>query len=124
MIVLLTAGIMRVFDGIWLIHNSNAPLYSLTGALLGTSFKTYGWIYLAVGVVLILSGLALASGSEIARWIGVFAGSVLAITAIWWVPYSPVWALLYVAIGIGLIYALVAYGGDPAADEAGDTATV
>lgn len=111
MIVLLTAGIMRIFDGIWMIHNGNVVHLYLQGSLFGTSLKTYGWIYLVVGIILILAALALAGGSELARWIGIFAGAVLAISSIWWIAYEATWALLYVAIGFSIIYGLVAYGG-------------
>jgi len=121
MIVLLVAGIMRVFDGFWMIHNANVVgTYNLSGSLLGSSLKTYGWVYLLVGIVLILSAVGLSSGSELSRWIGVFAGAVLAITAVWWIEVAPVWAILYIAIGIGLIYGLVVYGGHHGAHEAHD----
>jgi hypothetical protein len=113
MIVLLTAGVMRIFDGIWMIHNSNSlSSTTLAGSLLGTSFKTYGWLYLLLGVVLILVALGLAAGSEVCRWLGIAAGAVLAITAIWWIEYYPVWALVYVGLGFGVIYGLAMYGGN------------
>jgi len=125
MIVLLTAGIMRIFDGIWMIHNANAVgTYNLTGSLFGTSLKTYGWIYLIVGVLLILVSLALAGGSEIARWLGIAAGAVLAISAIWWVPYNAVWSLLYIGIGIGVIYGLAMYGGESSETEEVESPTM
>jgi len=121
MIVLLTAGIMRVFDGIWMIHNSNvATGLQLSGSLWGTSLKTYGWIYLCVGIVLILTALALASGAEWARWVGIFAGAILAITACWWLPIYAIWALVYIGIGIGVIYGLAAYGGNPEVADSPD----
>jgi hypothetical protein len=111
MIVLLTAGIMRVFDGIWMIHNGNQLHIYLQGSLLGTNLKTYGWLYLLVGIVLILSAFALMGGSELARWIGVFAGVVLTVSAVWWIYYQPIWALVYIGIGIAIIYGLCAFGG-------------
>ena len=112
MIVLLTAGIMRVFDGIWLIHNANSlERLTLTGSIFGGSMKTYGWIYLLIGVGLILVALALASGSEVARWIGIVAGVVLAVSAVWWLPYYPFWAMVYIGLGAGVIYGLSMYGG-------------
>ena len=122
MIVLLTAGIMRVFDGIWMIHNANS-LYSstyldhLTGSLFGTSLKTYGWIYLLIGVALILVALALSSGSEIARWLGLVAGVVLAVSAVWWLPYAPLWAMIYIGLGAGVVYGLAMYGGEEQTTE-------
>jgi hypothetical protein len=124
MVVLLTAGIMRVFDGIWMIHNANAvQSYNLTGSLFGTSLKTYGWIYLIVGVLLILVALALAGGSEIARWLGIAAGAVLSISAVWWLPYAPVWALLYVGLGVGVIYGLAVFGGESESASSSESIT-
>ena len=33
-----------------------------------------------------------------------------------WLPYCPVWSLVYVAMAVLVVYALVAYGGrEPAA---------
>jgi len=120
MIILLTAGIMRVFDGIWMIHNANSSVgsqYNLVGSLFGTSLKSYGWIYLIVGVLLILVALALSGGSEIARWLGIVAGAVLAISAVWWLPYAPFWASVYIGLGIAVIYGLAMYGGEEAPIE-------
>lgn len=117
MIVLVTAGIMRIFDGIWLVHNSNTA-QSLTGGILGSSLKAYGWVYIVVGALLILVALSLMSGSEIGRWAGVAAGVILAITAVWAMPYYPVWALTYIAIGVGVIYGLSVHGGHEQADLA------
>jgi hypothetical protein len=116
MIVLFVAGVMRIFDGIWMIHNGNAA-QSLSGAIFGSSLKTYGWIYIIVGVLLILVSLSLMSGSELGRWLGVAAGAILAISAVWVIPYFQVWGLLYAALGIGIIYGLVAHGGHDEATE-------
>jgi len=60
---------------------------------------------------LILCAFAIAQRSQIARWIGIVAGAVCAITSIWWMPYYPIWSLTYIAIGIGVVFALAAYGG-------------
>jgi hypothetical protein len=40
----------------------------------------------------------------------VLASRKWAISAIWWMPYYPIWSLTYIAIGGLAIYALVAYG--------------
>ena len=47
-------------------------------------------------------------GGEISRWVGIVAAGIAAITAFSWMPYYPVWALIYVIIAIFVIYALVA----------------
>ena len=110
-IVLGVAGIMRVFDAIWAFSYHGVLPQNLEGAIFGHSLKTYGWIYLVVAAVLIVCGVFLFSGSQLARWVGVLAGAIAAISAIWWMPYYPVWSLIYIGIGGAVIYALVAYGG-------------
>jgi hypothetical protein len=110
-IALITAGIMRVFDAIWAFRYHGALPQNLEDAIFGHSLKTYGWVYLVIAAVLIVCGFLLFSGSQVARWVGVIAGAIAAISAIWWMPYYPVWSFTYVAIGGAVIYALVTYGG-------------
>ena len=57
-IVLGVAGIMRIFDAIWAFRYHGAVPQHLEDAIFGTSLKTYGWVYLIVGIILILCGLA------------------------------------------------------------------
>jgi hypothetical protein len=110
-VVLGVAGIMRIFDGIWAFRYKGALPENLQNALFGTTLKNYGWLWLIVGILLILCALGVMARSQISRWIGVFAGAVLAISAIWWMPYYPIWSLAYIGIGIFVIYGLVVYGG-------------
>jgi hypothetical protein len=110
-VVLGVAGIMRIFDGIWAFrYKGNLP-DQLQNSLLGTNLKNYGWLWLIVGIVLILCALGVMARSQISRWIGIFAGAVMAISAIWWMPYYPIWSLTYIGIGVLVIYALVVEGG-------------
>ena len=89
----------------------------LQSALFGTTLKNYGWLWLIVGIVLILCALGVMARSQISRWIGVFAGAVIAVSAIWWMPYYPIWSLAYIGIGILVIYALVVEGGRAAVTQ-------
>ena len=110
-IVLGVAGIMRIFDAIWAFRYHGAVPQNLEDAIFGTSLKTYGWVYLIVGIILILSSLAVMGHSQLGRWVGIAAGAIGAISAIWWMPYYPIWSLTYIALGVFVIYALAAYGG-------------
>ncbi len=109
-VVLGIAGIMRIFDAIWAFSYHGALPSDLENALFGHSLKTYGWVYLVVGIVLILCAGGVIAGSQFSRWLGIFAGAVMAISAIWWMPYYPIWSLTYIATGVVVIYALAVYG--------------
>jgi hypothetical protein len=56
-VVLGVAGIMRIFDGIWAFRYKGAVPDHLQNALLGTTLKNYGWLWLIIGIVLILCAL-------------------------------------------------------------------
>jgi len=115
-VILIIAGILRVIDAIWAFSYHGALPDGLQGALLGHSLTTYGWIWLIAGVILIASGALLFGPSdrpsaEIARWVGIIAASLGAISAIFVMPYYPVWSLLYIIVAVMVVYGLVAgYG--------------
>ncbi len=110
-IALGVAGIMRIFDAIWAFRYHGVVPQNLEDAIFGHSLKTYGWVYLVVGIVVILCAGGVLVRSQISRWIGIFAGAVMAISAIWWMPYYPIWSLTYIGIGVLVIYSLAVYGG-------------
>jgi len=109
-VVLGIGGVMRIFDAIWAFRYHGALPSNLEDAIFGHSLKTYGWVYLAVAAVLLVCSYLLYQGSQFARWIGVAAGALLAISATWWLPYYPVWSLIYIGIGMLVVYALIAHG--------------
>jgi hypothetical protein len=116
--VLGIAGIMRFFDAIWAWSYNGAVPDNLQNALFGHSLNTYGWVYLIVAIVLVGSSFGVLTGSQFARWIGIVAGAILAVTSIWWMPYYPIWSLTYIGIGVAVIYALAVFGGHNTVDSA------
>ena len=85
------------------------PASNLEDALFGHGLRTYGWLWLVVAIILFLAGLGVMARSQVSRWVGVVAGAVAAISAIWWMPYYPVWSLEYIGMGVIVIYALVVH---------------
>ena len=119
-VVLIIAGIMRVIDAIWAFQYHGAIPGNLQGAVLGHSLETYGWIWLFAGLILIVAGILILGPSdrpsaEVSRWIGIVAAALAAISAIFVMPYYPVWSLIYIVIAIVVIYGLSAHFGDETA---------
>ncbi len=109
--VLGVAGVMRIFDAIWAFRYHGVLPSNLEGAVFGHSLKTYGWVWLVVGVLYIVSAFAVLGGSELGRWVGVVAAGLGGVAAMFWAPYYPVWALIYIGLGALVMYALLVYGG-------------
>jgi len=72
-IALGVAGIMRIFDSIWAFRVHNVVLPEGT---LGDNIRNYAWLWLIVGILLILCAFAVAQRSQFARWVGIVAGAV------------------------------------------------
>jgi hypothetical protein len=105
------AGISRIFDGVWAFRYDGAVPDNLEGAILGSNLSTYGWTWIIVGLLLFVGSFLVVMRNQFARWIGIIGGALLAISALWQMPFYPVWSLTYVLLGVLVVYGLAAHGG-------------
>jgi hypothetical protein len=116
-IILVFAGIMRIFDSIWAFRAKRGfdqlgvSSSDLPYATFGSSLKAYGVYFLIIGILLIAAGYGVLKKAQWARWFGIIAAAVSGIVAMSWMPYFDTWAFVYVVISILVIYGLSAYGG-------------
>jgi len=73
---------------------------------------TWGWIHLALGVIIALAGFGLFSGAVWARTVAVIVAMVSIVANFLWMPYYPIWSLTLVALGVFVIWAVTAHGRD------------
>jgi hypothetical protein len=112
------AAIMMGIQGVWwamagLIALFNDNFYVATeNYIFQFDVTTWGWIHLLVGIVLVAAAAGLYSGSPWARTVGVIMASIAMILAFAWLPWYPIWALLFIAISIAVIWSLTAHGRD------------
>jgi len=105
------AGLMRVIDSIWAFSYKGALPDNLQNGVLGSNLKNYAWVWLGVGVLLLICSFLVLVRSQFARWVGIIGAGIGTVSAIAWMPYYPVWSLVYIGMGVGVIYALSVYGG-------------
>jgi hypothetical protein len=108
--VLGLAGLMRILDSVWAFRYKGDLPDRLQGGVLGDNLTTYAWLWLLVGVVLILSSFLILTRSQLARWVGFAAATIGGVSAVTWMPYYPVWSFTYIAIALLTFYALARYG--------------
>jgi hypothetical protein len=109
--------LMSVLGGWWLMTGFIALIddefYVATGEyLFQFDLTTWGWIHLGTGLVLLAAGIGLFSGAVWARVVGVFVAAITMLLAFAWVPYYPVWGLLFIGSSIAVIWSLTAHGRD------------
>jgi hypothetical protein len=108
-VVMILAGGNMAINGLWALHASSQVEKSIGDTLLFSSsnLDTWGWIYLIVGVVVVIAGFAVFFRAAFGMWIGVIAAMVQAFLAFFWI-FSPYWpgALVIIALDLMVIYAL------------------
>jgi hypothetical protein len=112
------AGIMMIMMGIlWAISGLvaifNDEFYVVTqNWIFQFDVSTWGWIHLILGAVILASGFGLFSGAVWARIVGVIIAFIAGLVAFTWLPYYPVWGIIFIVISIGVIWALTVHGRD------------
>jgi hypothetical protein len=109
--VLVVSGVFKILDALWAFKYDDEVSEEVQTVLFENDLESWGWVWLVVGIILILAGFAVVSGSRWARWVGIVAASLAAISFLPWIYYKPLWTILSVTLAVLVIYALGAYGG-------------
>jgi hypothetical protein len=72
---------------------------------------SWGWVWLLLGILLIVAGFAVVKGKEWARWFGIVVLAVAAIANYSWIVWAPFWTLVLEGIYGAAIFGLMVYGG-------------
>jgi hypothetical protein len=100
------AGLVAIFDDEFYVTTRNY--------IFQFDATQWGWIHLILGIVVLLAGFYLFTGSVLARTVGVIMAMISAIAGFAWMPYYPIWGITLVAIAVAVIWALTAHGRDVA----------
>ena len=74
-ILLIVVGFFNIIDGLVAITRVEPGVSQVTNELpLISNVKTWGWIVLIIGIILILAGFGLLAGSTWARVVGILVG--------------------------------------------------
>ncbi|MFF1633835.1 hypothetical protein [Leifsonia sp. NPDC058248] len=109
-VMLLLNGIFSVIQGIVAIFAPD-PYYVVTkGQLFLFDISGWGWWTLITGILLIVTGGMLFTGTGWARVVAVILVILSAIGQLLLIPAQPWWASINIGIDILIIYAITAHG--------------
>jgi hypothetical protein len=107
----LLAG-MNALYGIAAVSNSTFFVDDAKYVLSG--LNTWGWVMIAISVVQAVTAFGVWARWKGIRWVGVTICCVNALAQLIAMPAYPFWAMLFFAVDILVIFALLAHGGrDP-----------
>ncbi|GAA2364754.1 DUF7144 family membrane protein [Dactylosporangium salmoneum] len=111
--MMIVIGIFQAVVGLTAIFERT--FYVLTdNYLFGFGVVTWGWIHLALGVVVAVGGGAVLAGQMWGRVLGIVLASLSAVANFVFLPYYPLWSMLIIAADVAVIWALTRYGRDEA----------
>lgn len=103
------AGFVGIVDDEFYVKGANYVLQFDT--------TTWGWIHLLVGLVVLLAGFGLFAGAVWARTVGVILAVFSGLIAFAWLPWYPIWAIIFLVASVAVIWALTAHGRDVTSGE-------
>jgi molecular chaperone DnaJ len=106
--LLLVIGVFNLAGGIAAITGSHMLLTSahyMSGGL-----RAWGWAMAILGGVQLLAAAGVRAGRRLARWFAVAAVGLAAVGQVFFIPASPLWSLLIVAVDAVALWGLAAHG--------------
>lgn len=112
------AGVLMVISGVFQAIVAFAAIMKDTVYIVGDAnilsidYTTWGWLHMAIALLILLAGLSVLKGHMYGRIVGVTFALISAIINMLWIPATPIWSILIIAVDVCIIYALVVHGKD------------
>ncbi|MEU8626274.1 hypothetical protein [Streptomyces sp. NPDC048669] len=104
-VLLMVDGVLEAIKGIAGIV-SNTVYARINDYVFKFNVTAWGWIHVALGILLVIVGWGILRGLGWARGIGVGLAALNMIANFMWLPYQPIWAVVSLAIDTFVIWAL------------------
>ena len=107
-VLLMAAGFLSVFQGISAIAEDEI-LVTGPNYIYEFNTTTWGWIHVVLGVLIVVTALALMGGAMWARVVAVFLAALSILGNFLWLPYYPWWSITVIALDVVVIWAVTTW---------------
>ena len=109
--LLIVLGVLNIIYGIGALDDANYFVNDTRFIL--SNLNTLGWVLILLGIVQLTAGFSLYSGNAYGRVLGIVAGSLGAIGALFSIGgANPWWSLAMFALCIYVVHGIVVFGED------------
>ena len=106
-VMLIIVGFLDVINGLWALDRADTRVNTL---LYADKLGGWGWFYLILGIVLVLTGIGIFYAAQWARWLGIILASISIVANALWFFTFPVQSLILMFLASLVVYGLVVYG--------------
>jgi len=111
-LVMIIGGAFQALEGLAAVVNDQW-LVVVPEYICAFDLTVWGVIHLLVGLALLVIGISLLRGQTWARVAGMIVAVISAILNFVFLPFSPLWAIMIIAVDMLVIWALAAYLRQP-----------
>ncbi len=104
--MMMIVGLVEFFQGLVAVINGNQFFVTTPNYVFQLNVTTWGWIHLVLGAVIAVAGLFIFTGNIVARSVGMLLAGLQALANFVWLPYSPLWSIIIIAIDVFIIWSL------------------
>ena len=109
--MMLMVGVFNIISGMAAVFNDE--IFVTAGNLtVLLDVTTWGWVHIVLGLALVGTGLALASGQTWARVVGVVLVMVNMASQLVALPAYPWWAMIVIAVDVIVLWAIIVHGDE------------
>ena len=105
-ILLIFAGAMQIMNGLWALDRQDTAVDSL---FWGDNLEAWGWIYLLVGIALVVVGVAIFRRAHWAVLTGIAVAFIGAFVNLFWIFSYPLVSVLAITLYLLAVYGLTTY---------------
>jgi len=113
-LLMIVMGVIDFFEGLIAIIRGGYFFGVDQNQIIVFDSKTWGWLTLLFGILILLTGLGLAGGATWARWVSILVVSVSIVHQLGFVGSAsyPLWSLAVLIMSILVLFALTVHWGD------------
>ncbi len=100
-------GVWHTLSGIAAIAEDDQT-EALQEVLYGVDITAWGWFWIIVGALQLLTSFLIFGRNPIGQVLGVFFAAISASLAVFMIFVAPIWALVVLALDVAVIWALLA----------------
>jgi hypothetical protein len=108
--ILLLAGTFHILQGLVALFRDKVYAVNRSELAIDVDYSVWGWAHLLLGVLVVVTGVALLVGRSAARPVALVLAYLSAIVNVGFLAAFPAWAVIMIALDVLVIYALTVYG--------------
>jgi hypothetical protein len=111
-VMMIVLGLFHAFQGFMALFDDEYFLVTKRGLTIHADYAAWGWVHLALAVVVMAAGVALLNGRMWGRIVAVVLAVISIMVNAAFLAAYPIWSTIMIAVDILVIWSLTVHGNE------------